>query len=214
MALVRVTTTARVSAGDTLIPVSSTATGFPPVGLIVNPQQAMFIDDEAMFVVSVPVANSVLVRTRGADGTIAAAHDIGASVITSTTATDFPALGLGQTIIRPESMPDIATYGQDGAITVPGATAAAQSIAYIAKTSAAALTLGAPSLVLNGIQVTITSQTAFAHVVTATQLINPGSGVPPLTTITFPAIVGASVTLIAQNGLWNVQSLQGAVVFT
>ena len=212
MPLTRTTLTAAIKAGDTLLPVASTATGFPSVGLITNPQQLVMIDEELMYLVQVPSINTILVRSRGTQGT-AVAHDIGSSVATSTSTSDFPELGVGGALQRPLSAPDVVTYGQDGAIAPPGATAAAMTMALLAKATAGAYTLAAPSLALTGVVLVLTSQTAAAHVVTATALYNTGAAGGPFSTATFPAQIGAALTLIASNGLWNVQNTNGAIVF-
>ena len=208
MALSRTTLTTAISASQLTFPVASTATGFPPVGTVAA-NQPIVIEDETMFLTGVPVAGTIVVRGRGSDGTPAIAHDIGSPVVTSATPGDFPALPIGFSTLRPVEFPDNVTYGQDGAVAVP----VQPTNAFFAKTSAAAMTLAAPSLALNGITLTITSQTAFAHVLTATALINNGATGSPFTTVTFPAFPGASLTLEAQNGLWNVQASQGTFTY-
>ena len=211
MALVRTTTSAAVKVGDTIIPVASTATGFPSVGLITNPQQPMWIDDELMFVVQVPAVNTVQVRSRGANGTAVQAHDVNASVVTSSAVGDFPAIGAGFLTERSPWTPDIVSYGQDGAIAVPIEDT---TTAYLTKVTAGAYTLGAPSLAIDGFQLLLSSKTAAAHVVTAPALFQTGVAGGPFTTLTFPAQAGAAVTLVAASGLWSVVSGNGAVVFT
>lgn len=208
MALTRTTLTAPITASQLTFNVGNTTTGFPAVGTI-TASQPMLVDDEAMYIVAVPVAGTVTVRMRGADGTAAAAHDVLSAVVTSPNPGDFPAVQAGALTLRSPSDPDVITYGQDGVMTQP----LEETIAYIAKnTAAAALTLSAPSLALNGLPFTITSQTAFAHVVTATGLLNTGAGAL-LSTITFPAQPGATVTLVSQNGLWNVTATSGTITF-
>ena len=212
MALTRVTLTAPITASALQFGVSSTAVGFPPVGVISNPQQPVLIDDEFMFLVEVPSSGTVVVRSRGAEGTSAVPHDVLSSVITSATITDFPNPSPGNTVSRPPTtFQDVATYGQDGAITVP-----TDDITYaiLAKASAGAYTLGAPSVALSGMELVLTSTTAAAHVVTATGLYQTGVAGSPFSVATFPAQIGASVRLSAQNGYWNVIAVQGAVVFS
>ncbi len=213
MALARTTLTAAITSSQlTFGVVSTSVAGFPPVGATPLTYQPLVIDDETMFLVNVPALNTITVRMRGSDGTEATAHDLGSSVITSASPSDFPALQPGMVNLRSPSAPDIVTYGQSGAITVPIEPI---TIAFLAATSAGAYTLGAPSLALNGMMLEITSQSAFAHVVTATALYMTGAASSPFTTATFPAIAGASMSLIAQNGLWNVVNASiTAVTFT
>lgn len=213
MALVRTTLTAPITAGQLTFGVASTSnSAFPGVGAAPLVYQPLVIDDEVMFLVSVPAVNTITVRMRGSDGSDASAHDIGSTVVTTSNALDWPPTQAGMSTLRPPSTPDIVTYGQSGAIAVPieGAT-----YAFLAATSAGAYTLGAPSLALNGIEITITSQTAFAHVVVATGLYFPSSVTGPLSTATFPANVSATMQLVAQNGFWNViNSSTSPVIFS
>ncbi len=203
MALVRTTLTAPITASQLTFGVTSTANqAFPAVGAAPVGYQPLCVDDEVMFLVSCPAVNIVTVRMRGSDGTDAVLHDQGASVVTSATpALDFPPLPGGQMTLRPPSSTDITTYGQESEVIV---VPVEDSVIFLAPTSAGAYTLGAPSVALNGIQVEITSQSAFAHVITATGLLFTAGGAGPFSTITFPAQQGASVLLVAQNGFWNV----------
>ena len=211
MALTRTTLSAAIKASDLLLPVASTATGFPPVGVITSPQQVLMIDDELMFVVQVPVAGSVQVRCRGADGTVAIGHDIFSSVITSPNPNDFPGPAAGTNVLRPPmTFQDVVTYGQDGTIAAPVDDV---TVASLSKATAGAYTLGTPSLGLNGMILILTSTTAAAHVITATALLMTGVAGSPFTTCTFPPQIGATVTLNAQNGFWNVQGTQGTMTF-
>lgn len=202
MALVRTTLTAPITASQLTFGVASTAnSAFPAVGAAPVSYQPLQIDDEVMFLVSVPQANVITVRMRGSDGSDAVAHDTGSSVVTTANALDWPGPQPGFGTLRPVGSPDVVTYGQQSeVIAVP---IEAVTYAYLAPTSAGAYTLGAPSLALNGIELTITNQTAFASVVTATGLFNTG-GAGPFSTATFPAQIGASIQLLAQNGAWNV----------
>ena len=211
MPLTRTTLTSAIKTSDLVWAVASTATGFPAVGVYANPPQPVLVDDEVAFLVQVLAPGSILVRSRGSDGTAAGPHDIGSAVITSAAPGDLPALNAGSSSLRVPDQPDIVTYGQDGIIAVPTEPI---TVAYLAKSSAGAFTLAAPSLALNGLLLILTSQTAAAHVLTATTLLNTGASGSPFSTATFPAFVGVSLTLIAQNGLWNVQNTQGAIVFT
>src|SRR5258708_36022421 len=110
MALTRTFLSAAIKASDLLIPVSSTAIGYPPVATIVNPSQPVQIDNEIMFLVQVPVANQLLVRSRGSDGQVAIAHDVNAPVVTSATIADFQTLAPGQSTLHPLTAPDNVSY--------------------------------------------------------------------------------------------------------
>lgn len=178
--------------------------GAPPLSVGVP----MLIDSEMMFVVSQPVAGTVVVRGRGSDGTAVVGHDVLANVYFSSSASDFgtPAAGFISTI---DPTDDVAvSIGQDGAIAIPTTNTAVN----INKATAAALTLAAPSLASNGVTMVITTQTAAAHVITATTLLADGASGSPHTTATFLAQKGASITLMAENGLWNVTALQNVTV--
>jgi len=201
MALTKTTTTAAVKASDLTIAVASTAVGFPAVGVIVNtPAQMVMIDEEIMFLVQVLGPGLIQVRNRGSDGGLADTHDTGSSVVTSAAISDFPASAPTQSTIRAQFAPDIDSYGASGAITVP----TQDTKVVLTAGSALAMTLAAPSLAANGTELVVTSQSAFAHVVTATSLYDTGAAGSPFTTATFTAQPGASMWLVAQNGLWNV----------
>jgi hypothetical protein len=213
MALVRTTLTAPITSNQLTFGVASTLNAaFPGVGAAPLTYQAMVIDDEVMFLVSCPATNVVTVRGRGSDGTDAVPHDIGSSVVTTSNAQDWPSAQAGMSTLRPPSTQDIVTYGQSGVIAVP---VEGQTTVYLAATSAGAYTLGAPSLALNGIEMTITSQTAFAHVIVATSLFFPSNAAGPLSTATYPGNIGATMQIVAQNGVWNVINASiSPVVFT
>ena len=160
------------------------------------------IGSEIMFIVAQPALNILQVRGRGSDGTAAVAHDVLANLIVSATPGDFP-LAAPATMVSIDSAQDyVVDIGQDGVILIGNTN----TIYNINKASAAALTLPAPSLAQQGLQVQITSQTAAAHVVTATGLIMDGSSSAPRTTMTFAAFKGATIELVAENGFWNVDS--------
>lgn len=72
---------------------------------------------------------------------------------------------------------------------------------------AGAYTLAAPTVGLDdGVLIEITSLTAQAHVLTATGLLNDGTG--HVNTATFGAHAGAMVLLCAYQGKWYVQANQ------
>lgn len=85
-----------------------------------------------------------------------------------------------------------AARSTDGAIAIKG-------LAVLTKTSAGAYTLAAPAVGSDGTVLIITTGTAFAHVITATSLINDGVTGGAKSTMTCAAFVGASIHLIAYN---------------
>ena len=99
---------------------------------------------------------------------------------------------------------DVATYAANGAIAV------ADGIAAITKGSAAAMTLAPPAAGDDGMLLTITAETGFAHTVTITEGLG-GKGAS-FDVITFAA-VGDSITLRAVNQHWvPVGAPYGAVI--
>lgn len=94
------------------------------------------------------------------------------------------------------ALPTVAK-ATDGAIIKKG-------FAVLTKTSAGAYTLAAPDIGANGTPLVITAGTAFAHVVTATNLIQDGVTGGAKDTLTFAAFVGSSIHLIAYNETWYV----------
>lgn len=98
------------------------------------------------------------------------------------------------------AMSIVTNISGDGAITI------AAGIVTMSKGSAAAITLAAPSAAQEGTVITITSRSAYAHVVTATSLVEDGITGGAKTTCTFGAFVGASLTLVAINLKWHVVS--------
>jgi hypothetical protein len=210
MALTSAQLTSAITANQLLFNVSNVVgSGLPAVGAMpMSVGVQVQIDSETMFCYNQPVLGQLQVRGRGSDGTSAAPHDVLANVYASAVATDFPFPQSGTATTIDPTADTIISVGQDGAIPVPTGTA----VININKGSAAALTLGAPSLASNGVTATVTAQTAFAHVVVATALYADGSGTSPKTTATFSGTKGATMLLVAENGLWNVMSLQNVTL--
>lgn len=209
MALTATTTAAAVTASQIKgLSITSTATGFPAVG-VKNSKQVLQIDGEYMLIDQVTASGVVDVLLRGFNGTTAVAHDILAPVVTSTSASDFPATPTGASTPRPPYVDNIVTCGQNGVIAVPTQDT---TVLLTKATALASTTLAAPSKGNDGVTLTITSETAAAHVVTATTLIADGVSGSPHTTMTWAAYKGASIILRAANGLWNVLSAVGVTV--
>lgn len=186
-------------------------TGLPPVaGTPLSMGYPVQIDSEMMFVVSQPVLNTVIVRGRGSDGTAPSAHDILANVYVGPIAGDFPLPQPGTLVTTDFAEDSPVTIGQDSTLVLPGANA----VYNINKASAAAIVVPAPTVVDNGVSYAFTSNTAFAHVLTMTSLINDGTTSVPKSTATFTAAKGASVTFVVENGLFNVLGTPLGVTFT
>lgn len=95
----------------------------------------------------------------------------------------------------------IQTITGDGAITITDGSV------VMTKGSAAAVTLAAPTAAQLGTEMDIYAGSAFAHVVTATGLVDDGVTGGSKTTLTFGAFVGASITLKSvQSGKWAVKA--------
>lgn len=210
MALNTSSLAAALSATDTTLSITS-ATGLPAVGVSAS-SQLLLVDGEFMETIdgiSQPVALTIKVRSRGCEGTSAVAHDILAPTTTSGTKSDFPILGKGANCPRPPYVDAMTSIGQNGVITVP----VQNTTCLITKATAlSSTTLAAPSKASNGVRLTITSITDAAHVITATALINDGASGAPEDTITFAAFAGASITLVACNGLWNMTAQTAATI--
>jgi hypothetical protein len=92
-------------------------------------------------------------------------------------------------------------YAVDGAISKDPAL-----LHVLTKGSAGAYTLAAPTAAQEGMELIITAGSAFAHVVTATGLLDDGVTGGSKNTATFAAFVGATITLMAYNLKWIVVS--------
>jgi hypothetical protein len=205
MALSNTTLAAALGLSDTVMSVTS-GTGFPGVGVFPNGGygQVAQVDGEMLFVVTALTTTLMKIRERGAGGTAAMAHDILAPVSTSAVHADFAAWPVGTAAQRPPQVDDMLTIGQNivgGTLVLP-----TKNTTYVITkaTALASSTIPAPTVSQNGLRLTFTSQTAAAHVLTATALLNNGLTGSPFTTATFAAFAGAGTTWIANNGLWNV----------
>lgn len=209
MALTRTSLSLACTAGQVKgLAITSTSSGFPAVGVI-GSRQVMQIDGEKMLIDQVVASGVVDVLQRGYDGTVAVAHDILAPVATSSAASDFAAVPAGGVDNRPPYVDDIVTVGQNGALPVP----TKNTTFLLTKASAlASTTLAAPGKDQDGLRLTITSQTAAAHVITATSLIGDGVSGSPHSTATWAAFIGATLVLEACNGIWNEVSSIGVTI--
>jgi len=182
----------------------------PPVGGV--PQSIgtpMLIDGEFMYAVSQPVIGTVVVRARGTESA-AVAHDTLANVYFSNQPSDFPLPGAAQLTTIDEATANAVSLGQDQTITLP----ALNTTYNINKATAAAIIVTAPNLGMNGVNATFISNTAAAHVLTATSLINDGTASVPKSTVTFNGTKGASVQFVVENGLLAVVGTPLGVTFS
>lgn len=122
------------------------------------------------------------------------ATDTGGTYVTATLTT--PTITGGTTT----GISTVATIAGDGAVTI------AQGTTIFTKGSAAAITLAAPTAAQAGTTIVLIAQSAFAHVVTATGLIDDGVTGGSKNTWTSAAFVGSSLTLQAINLKWSVLS--------
>lgn len=161
-------------------------------------KQAVKIDNEYMWQVGAPSVSSgpgvITVRMRGAEGTPAVAHDVLAAVVTSINAQDFPAVAAGTTTLIPTEAGDSVTIGQDQTLAVPYRS----TTFTIAKASAAAITLLAPTLAQVGTTLTFISGTAFAHTITFAGGFFGAGAVN--TVLTLPAVIGSTVVIEVGTG--------------
>lgn len=156
------------------------------------------------------VAPIIFVRERGGEGGTALPHDVNAAV-TFGIGTEMPAPGAGEIVPAPTEDRTLISVGSDQ--TIPWNSLRRDSIVTITKTgTAAALVLEPPPATADGIQLTIVSATALAHIVTATGLIDDGVTGGAKGTATFAAFVGASIGLVSSRGHWAVLSLKGVAV--
>ncbi|MCR4374685.1 MAG: hypothetical protein NUW22_07530 [Acidobacteria bacterium] len=182
MALTATTLSGGIDASATILVLAS------GTSVVVGTQ--ILLDSEKLVVQDISLTPQFKVA-RGQGGTAAVAHDTLAPAVHGPAA-DF-------VIPKPER---IYSYGVDGAITIqPGEH-------LLTKATAGAYTIAAPSQSQNGIVLKITSRTDAAHVITAPSAIIGDGTTGANVTLTFAAYIGASVTLIADNGKWNTLALE------
>jgi hypothetical protein len=207
MAITQTNLTADLGINDTQMSVAAGA-GFPGAGVIANPGWLVRIDKEYLLAISQPVTNTIKIAQRGFNGTAAAAHDLLAKVTVSSSGSDFPDSAPGNLTVLPANLPSMTTIGENRIFTVAEVHSWGNQpqLFAITKATAAAVTLVAPGKDQDGLVVTFTSLTAAAHVITATALLNDAVTGGPHGTITFAAFAGSGITMMAQNGLWNVMA--------
>lgn len=209
MALTRTSLSADCGASDLQLAITSTSSGFPSAGVYSTPPYLMQIDDEYMLLERVLASGSVKVMQRGYNGSKAVAHDILSPVTISADPQDFVAVSEGAVANRPPWVDAVRAIGENGVIPVPNRNTTYE---LVKATALGSTTLGAPGKDQDGLRVTLTSLTAAAHVITATSLLGDAVSGSPHTTATFAAFIGASLTLEAANGIWNVVSSVGVTI--
>ena len=200
MALANTTLAAAMLQGDTTLRVTS-ATGF-------GDKQVIRVDNEFMAQAGAATGGGTVIPVRrGIEGTAQVAHGILAAVVTGLPG-DFPAPPAGHFVTVPPTVLGHATLGADTALTA--ADYPVQDLTYhITKATAAAITLGAPS-VASTVRLTFLSATAAAHTVTFTAGYygdTTGSDIA-----TFAAKAGASMTIEARAGTWGVIALGNVTI--
>ena len=178
--------------------VTLTAFSNPSAGGI-GPKTWVKVDGETMLVTSTLLAPTLQV-VRGYDGTLATSHNTLAPI----------AYGLAPDFVTTNLLPNVTSYSVSGAIAVPQLAANREVFIVLNKAGVAAMTLAAPAADQNGLILTITSNTAQAHTVTATGLFQDGSTTTDVAT--FAAHPGAGFTVQAVNGKWNVTSNANASI--
>lgn len=99
-------------------------------------------------------------------------------------------------------------YTADGAIALVG------GVHKIAKTTAAAMTIAAPTAAIEGTELTIISNTDFAHVITFTgsTLLDGTTGAN--LTVTMTAFKGSAITIVAVGTTWLLKNSSNVTSIT
>lgn len=214
MAITATALSADLSATGLTLKVAS-GTGFPTAGgPPVSPGYVVRVNREYMLAVQQPVSGVIKVAQRGYNGTAAEAHDILSKVEVSALGSDFADPSAGNVTSMPPYQPGMQTIGEDRTFSSTEIAAWGNQPQNfpITKATAAAITLVAPSKAQDGLTLTFTSLTAAAHVITATSLLGDAVSGSPHTTATFAAFIGTTLTLQAQNGIYNVVSSTGVTI--
>ncbi len=186
---------AAITANQTIINIGAVTTpsgsaGFPAVGTFPLIQQPMQMDSEIVYIVNQPVAGTIVVRSRGAEGTIASAHDALTPVYT----------GFGNDFgPNPPAISGFIDITNAYPINIG-------SVVYtVVVPSSDTILLPQPLGSANALVIKFVAGTTAAHVITCTNGILSGVGGQPKSTITFAgAVLGAGCELVAENGFWTV----------
>lgn len=202
MALTQTTISAAVGVNDLVFPVTS-ATGVAAGYIWKLDREYGLVNPSYVSGTNIPVYR------RGDLGSAQVAHNA-LSIFVVGTGADWAAQASPTANDVPwpaVNLRDQVTYSVSGAIAVPPK----DTTIVIDKATAAVMTLAAPGKDMDGLTLVITSVTAAAHTLTATGLLSTGTATVNLAT--FAAFKGASLTLMAMQGLWNVLA-NTAVVLT
>ena len=194
MALVKTTLNGAITQSATQLTLTS-ATGIA---------KKMWVKVDGEYMLVTDITNSpTLGVVRGVNGTPALAHNTLALAVYAVQG-DFNIIGPGS---AGAANAPFYSYSVSGAITVP----TSDSVIYLDKATAAAMTLAAPAYDTNP-YVTITSMTAAQHTVTAVTLLADGTSTTLKSTATFGTGIGATLTLEGLNGVWNVVSVENVAL--
>lgn len=204
MALTSTTLSAAITVNDLIAPVTS-ATGF---ATSTTAPQFVRIDNEFMIIhpsYAGSTSKNIPVYRRGDQGSRVVAHNALATVVTGLFS-DMAALQAGAVtpIAIPAEIPDIATYSVNGAIAIP----TKNTVVQLDKAGVAAMTLAAPGLDQDGLQLTVIGLTAQANTVTCpSALFMSGlSGSPHTIWTATTGYKGQGFTVQASQGFWVVLS--------
>ena len=204
MAATSTTLAAAVGANDTIIVVTS-STGFATGNLIRVNSEWMVQTGPAVGTTTAPVP----VRRGGQNGSMQVAHPILSPVVT---ALPSDSLNDGPTAVtNPANWEKIIasiSVNTPTGTTEPSPTW--NTLTFINKVTAAAIAIGSPSALVDGLEWTIFSNTTGAHTVTYTPGFHGDTGSSDIAT--FAATIGNSMTLIAARGVWGVKCLSGVTL--
>jgi hypothetical protein len=150
---------------------------------------------------SFPSANEYVCDTNASDQLTYNANGTTLVVADTSSAQTFTNKTLTSPTINGTVTSSFTTISGDGAVTIQS------GIVYLTKGSAAAISVAAPGASGIGVRITITSGSAFAHVITFTggTLWDGTTGVN--TTVTMTAYPGSTLTVIGTTATtWNLES--------
>jgi hypothetical protein len=164
------------------------------------------IENEYVGAVLSIVSPFVTVRDRGAEGTLAVAHNALAPVNLAAAASDFIAIPAGSTNQVPPFRERVQYYSVNGAIALPDQN----TTVILNKAGVAAMTLADPTRDMEGLEMTIMAGTAQANTVTYTTGFNGGGAATDVGT--FGGAIGDNFRIKAVLGVWNVMYLRNVTL--
>jgi hypothetical protein len=183
MSLTKTTLAGALKAGDHSVAIA--AAGTVAVGMVAK------IDDEQVEVISV---NGTYVELARGVRSAAVDHNAGANFVYGLS-TDWTGVNFGPTAVPPRSY----SYGAAGAILpLPG-------LHMLNSGAASAMTLAAPSIGEDGMELNIVAKTDDAYTVTAADGFNVAGTTSDVAT--FGGAVGDNFTIQALDGRWTVKNL-------